>query len=57
MYVKNLSAITKWIKYDLQLLVQQRKHERDAKLSINMRQEKEKRSKEKDCKQKPKIKQ
>lgn len=57
MCVKNLSAITKRIKYDLQLVNQQRKHEGDAKLSINARQEKEKRSKEKDCKQKLKIKQ
>lgn len=40
MYVRNLSAITKRIKYDLQLVNQQRKHKGDAILPINARGEK-----------------
>lgn len=34
---------------------QQRKNKGNVKPSINMRQEKEKKSKENDCKQKPKV--
>lgn len=57
MYVKILSAITRRLEYNLQLVNQPRKNEGDAKLSINMREEKEKRSKDKDWEQKSKIKQ